>query len=71
MKLRKRCKPNTIVAKIECRVHILQEYIADDSPYYRSWEFMTMVQKERRGANQDCLTHQNHQHKCPSQKIRD
>ena len=49
MKLRKRCKPNTIVAKIECRVHILQEYIADDSPYYHSWEFMTLWCKKKEG----------------------
>lgn len=34
MKLYKRCKPNTVIAKIECSVHILQEYIAEDPESY-------------------------------------
>ena len=34
MKLRKRSKPNTIVAKIKYRIHILQEYVADDPESY-------------------------------------
>ena len=34
MNLRKTCKPYTIVAKIEYRVHILQERIADDPESY-------------------------------------
>ena len=34
MKLHKRSKPNTIVAKIKYRIHILQEYVADDPESY-------------------------------------
>ena len=34
MKLRKRSKPNAIVAKIKYRIHILQKYVADDPESY-------------------------------------
>jgi hypothetical protein len=36
MQLRKRREANTVVAEIECRVHVLQEYVADDPESYYS-----------------------------------